>query len=216
MKMKNRTKRITEEDLKLMLKNKNIKISEETTFKHNLLDIKTTEKKQENSVSKAIKSLKHCDIKIDSGIEDGQNYICFWFEGARLLTLNEMLSSIQSSSKYELFKYKKEWQCLIERSLLLLGKKNKHFFDTECSFTLFRQGVKLIDLDGFQAAFKYAIDALCYKKILSEDNPNIMHETISVQSKGKIYICGIKIKTLNKPKENHYGATDIYNEWFKK
>lgn len=217
--MKKNSKRITEEDLKKILKNKNLKVSKNNpnnkSFQELISEkINDINKKTniENIRNKIIDSLKYCDIKIDGSNEPGKEFICIWFEGARIMTLNEMLRTIQTH-KYDLFKYKKEWQRLMSKAIMLLPKEKRPFFDTECSFTLFRQGVKLIDLDGFQAAFKYAIDALCYENILSEDNPNIMHETKSIQTKGKTYICGLRIEKIKKSEDK--SSEEVFNSWFK-
>lgn len=211
--MKTSSGRLTEKDLEKILKNKNLKVSEVKKQNVSIEEIfKTTKKsKNENSCKKIIDSLKNCEIKITGSKKKGDEKLILWFEGARIMPLNEMLRTIQSN-KYALFQYKKEWQRLMNRALLNLSINDRPFFDSECSFTLFRQGVKLIDLDGFQAAFKYAIDALCYEKVLSEDNPNIMHETKSIQTKGKTYICGIKIEKIHK-KESRT-KDEIYEHWF--
>lgn len=212
-----KNKRMTEEDLKNILKNKNLKVTvnknQNKTFKELILE--QSDKKnipnKENVRTKIISSLQSCDIKIDGCNEPGKEFISIWFYGARIMTLNEILRTIQSQ-KYEVFRYKKEWQKLMSKAILMLPKEKRPFFENECSFTLFRQGKRLIDLDGFQAAFKYAIDALCYENILSEDNPNIMHETKSIQSKGKDYICGLRIEKIEKTESKT--ADEIFNDWF--
>jgi hypothetical protein len=214
---KNKSKRMTEEDLKKILKNKNLKVTvngnQNKTFKDMIIEDneKKVSSSTENIRVKIISSLQNCDITIDGSNEPGKEFISIWFNGARIMTLNEMLRTIQVQ-KYELFRYKKEWQKLMSRAILMLPKEKRPFFENECSFTLFRQGKRLIDLDGFQAAFKYAIDALCYENILSEDNPNIMHETKSIQSKGNSYICGLRIEKIEKTKEKT--SEEIFKDWF--
>lgn len=219
---KNRSKRMTEEDLKSILKNPAVKINNSSivsnkTFSE-LIEEKNTVKKNKKSTgldirNKIIPALKTATITIDASNKKGEEFLSLWFEGARALTLNEILRTSEGR-KYDLFAYKKEWQNLINKSLLLLPHNKRVSFDSPCKITLFRQGVKLVDLDGFQAIFKYAIDALRYAEILSEDNPNIMYQTEAIQKKGKPYIIGIKIEKLNNLKINN--DRNVFSEWFEK
>lgn len=217
MKKNNKNKRMTETDLKNLLKNKNVKITEvkkENNIKkfEELLQEKKQEKNKKRSTIKTriIETLKTANITIDASNKKGEEFIAIWFEGARALTLNEILNTIENRP-YELFQYKKEWQRLINKSLLLLPHHKRVKFDSYCKVTLFRQGVKLVDLDGFQAMFKYAIDALRYAEVLEEDNPNIMFMTETIQKKGKPYTLGIKIEKI---KEELKEEKDIYKDWF--
>lgn len=219
MKRSKKSKRMTEEDLKNILKNKSLKITEQTinnekkTF-NELLEGKTKKKtvnKSAESYKKIVQSLRTSTIVIDGSNEKGKEFLAIWFDGARVLSLNNILNSLEKR-EYEIFNYKKEWQKLINKALLLLPHEKRTFFDSPCKVTLFRQGVRLFDLDGFQSAFKYAIDALRYSQVLAEDNPNIMFDTIPIQKKGKTYITGLKIEKIQE--EVELCEADIYSEWF--
>ena len=219
--MGKKNRRLTSDDLKKITENKHLKvhsvngkINKENKSFLELINEKNESvkavKKNNNSTEKIINSLSSCSVSIDSSNKENEEYISLFFDGARIMTLNEILSVIQIK-KYELFKYKKEWQKLIHKVVSLIPLDQRPFFDSECKITLFRQGVKLIDLDGFPAAFKYTIDALRYSNIISEDNPNIIYETKTIQRKGKTYQCGIKIEKLKKIEESDVNIEEL---WF--
>lgn len=210
--------RITENELKKILENRSLKVREtfvnpqNKSFEEIIQEKQSgTKTKRKNNHSNILNSLKTASITIDGSAKQGEEFISIIFDGARALSLNEILS-ISQTRKYDLFSYKKEWQKLVNKAVILLPHNKRFQFDSPCKITLFRQGVKFIDLDGFQAMFKYLIDALRYANILSEDNPNIMFKTESIQNKGKSYMIGIKIEKIQE--EISSENVDVFSLWF--
>lgn len=97
----------------------------------------------ENIRVKIISSLQNCDITIDGSNEPGKEFISIWFNGARIMTLNEMLRTIQVQ-KYELFRYKKEWQKLMSRAILMLPKEKDLFLKMNAPLHYLGQGKDLL------------------------------------------------------------------------
>lgn len=171
----------------------------------------TKKKRKGTNVDAIMKSLNNPIIECKYEKSENKMILYIWFTGARVLTLNELFSILQSV-KFKTFSYKKRWKELISLALLQLPVKDRPYFDGPTQITLYRRGKKLIDLDSFPVAFKYAIDGLRQAKIISEDNPEIMVSTIPIQQKGKTTSIGLKIERLYDWENNN--TIDIHKEWF--
>lgn len=110
--------------------------------------------------------------------------LSLWFDGARLLTVNELFS-IQQYRKHEVFPYKKAWQKLVKRALegLPAGQAVPHF-DGPTRIWLYRRGRRRVDLDSLPTMFKYPIDALRQAGVIPDDNPDIIVEPRLIQEVG--------------------------------
>ncbi len=110
-----------------------------------------------------------------------QPTLSLWFDGARMLTVNELFS-VQQYRKEEVFSYKKAWQKLIARGLLALPPgQPKPRFEGPTRLWLYRCGQKKVDLDSLPTMFKYAIDALRREGVIPDDNPEIIVEPRLIQ-----------------------------------
>ena len=206
---------IPEKFFKVKKKKENKTIIENPISKSNLenQDKKnelTPVKKQINKFKVIMESLNSC--KISTHLEQDTNnlfYSC-WFSGARVLTLNELFSTLQSR-KYEVFIYKKKWKLLIKEAVQMNNKVP--LFNGPTRIYLYRRGKRLIDLDSFQTIFKYAIDGLRHEGVLPEDNPNIVVEIIPIQEKGEPAV-GIRLERLYEWEDKKY--LNIFKEWFNK
>lgn len=113
-----------------------------------------------------------------------QPSLTLWFDGARLLTVNELFS-IQQYRKHAIFPYKKAWKTLVAQALLALPKgQTKPRFEGPTRIWLYRRGKKRVDLDSLPTMFKYTIDALRDGGVIPDDNPDIIVEPRLLQEKG--------------------------------
>lgn len=220
--MAKKQSRFTEEDLNNILKNnKSLKVKEEQKKKtlSILKELKDDgvesnnekKKKQGTDVNIITSSLKNSIISTSYSNEKNKEYLCIWFTGARVLTLNQIFAILEKRP-YEIFKYKKVWQECINNAVMTIPSNKRPYFCQNTRLTLFRRGVKLVDMDSFQTVFKYCIDGLRYGGILAEDNPNIISEIIPIQQKGATSV-GIMLENI-KEKEN-MEQEDIFKKWFK-
>jgi len=168
---------------------------------HNKNPIK---KRKGVNVSDIIETIEKSTISI----KETDNSLSFWFDGARLLSVNEIFAILQIR-KYELFKYKKTWHRVIKSFL----QKNpvSISFNGPTKLILYRRGAKLIDLDSFQTIFKFIIDALRKEGVLAEDNPLIVVDTISKQYKGD-YSVGIRLEKMAPISTSE--IDNIKEQWF--
>lgn len=116
--------------------------------------------------------------------------------GGRVLTYNVLYSLLQKN-QYVAYAYKKLCKSVIRKAI----KNNtsntpKPFFDGPVRLTLLRTGKREIDLDSFPVVFKYFIDSLKDEQITADDNPNIIVEIKSLQSKGD-YRLGMKLEKIS-------------------
>lgn len=162
----------------------------------------TKEKKLGIKVKENIINLnENCEIKVTYS----QDYISILFIGARLLSINQIFSILERRT-YEIFKYKKMWQNLVQRAIE--GKEGLPWFEEDCELVLLRQAPRLVDNDALSTMFKYIIDALKIDKekskkyfILKEDNPIVVNNIKLIQIKSKEYVVGIRVQR-NKLKNN--------------
>lgn len=211
--MSNKKLRLTEKEYQEILnKNQKISISKSKSNIPNKVSLNNSSEKKTKKLTTTYDIIKqNNDSKITTSISE--EHFSIIFEGARLLSINQIFAILQSR-KYEIFNYKKSWHTIIKKNLeeqyWLLKSQNKTlpFFDSNVEITIFRQAPRLVDEDSLITMFKYIIDAFkktdknCYG-ILAEDNPKIVHKIESYSEKGE-YCVGIKIKKINdKEKENY-------------
>ena len=210
-----------------------IKIPEEKAKPKNPSKISLTEPQPNEENKEVKKKKKSSGLKISDINKLNKSAICttsvsdehisFLFNGAKLLSLNQIFAQLQLKfGQKQLFNYKKVWHDIIKSQLELLywdlksQNKKLPFFDTSVELTLFRQASRLVDEDAMSAMFKYIIDAL--KKddtenpygILAEDNPKIVHRIVCFSEKGEPFV-GIKIKKVEEKKQ-HFSPEDILNK----
>jgi len=210
---KSKILRMSEDQLKThMQKNKNKSDDLKIDFLSDIQEEKITKKRKGTNVSAIMDTLKNPIIECKCIKGENKMILYMWFTGARVLTLNELFSILQVT-KYKTYPYKTRWKELIDLALLQIPPKDRPYFDGPTEITLYRRGKKLIDLDSFPVAFKYAIDGLRKSNIISEDNPEIMVSTIPIQQKGKTTSIGLKIERLYDWNED-YKERNIHQEWF--
>lgn len=173
----------------------------------------TKEKKLGIKVKENIINLNEkCEIKITYN----QDYVSILFVGARLLSINQIFSILERRT-YEIFKYKKMWQFLVQKAIE--GKEDLPWFEQDCELVLLRQAPRLVDNDALSTMFKYIIDALKVDKeknkkyfILKEDNPIVVNNIKLIQIKSKEYVVGIRVQR-NKLKNNDSAEDFLEKEY---
>lgn len=173
----------------------------------------TKEKKLGIKVKENIINLNEkCEIKITYN----QDYVSILFVGARLLSINQIFSILERRA-YEIFKYKKMWQFLVQKAIE--GKEDLPWFEQDCELVLLRQAPRLVDNDALSTMFKYIIDALKVDKeknkkyfILKEDNPIVVNNIKLIQIKSKEYVVGIRVQR-NKLKNNDSAEDFLEKEY---
>lgn len=152
-----------------------------------------------------------------------ENHISILFNNAKLLSVNELFSILQSS-KFNLYNYKTTCRNMIFKVLREIHEDCKSkgeaypFFDCNAEVILYRRGDKLVDTDAISTMFKYIVDAFKYNDnklhdkynpygVLKDDNPLVIQH-IEVHSKEGLTSFGIQIKRSSKPVAN-FEAEDI-------
>jgi hypothetical protein len=150
-------------------------------------------------ITEVIKSIKNAVITTAVS----EVHIAIYFDGARLLTLNEILA-VFPYQPYLIFAYKKAWKEKIDQALLILKSNAKckiPEFTESCVFVGFRSSTRLVDRDGLSPCFKYILDDLRNQKalspiqILKDDNPNLIVETPCYQVQG-LHAVGIRLEKV--------------------
>lgn len=169
-------------------------------------NLETSEKKLKNTqkVKDGINKInKNCDISV---IEK-EDYCVLIFDGAKMLSLNQILALLQlPKKKFEAFTYKKLWHELTISAMNKLTKK--YNFDDGCDILVYRSAPRLVDNDSLAVMFKFIIDAVKKDKndstkpyILTEDDPQFVKNIKSYQEKSKSYKVAIRFqKTKDKKK----------------
>lgn len=146
-----------------------------------------------------------------------ENHVAILFNSAKLLSVNELFSILQSS-KFNLYNYKTTCRGMIVKVLKEIHDQSKAkgepypFFDSNAEVILYRRGEKLVDNDAISTMFKYIIDAFKYNGdklsdkynpygILKDDNPLVI-QNIESYSKEGVPAFGIQIKKCTKPYRN--------------
>lgn len=205
--MTRKSRRFTENDLS------KIKLS---TIKPKIIKIKTTStsptKIYKKNYIQLINNFNNNSIITTSYSE---NHFSIVFDGARLLSLNNMFSLLEFKKlKYSLFNYKKNWHTIVKNELLKIKNCNLPFFDSSVEVTLLRRAKRTVDQDSLPPMFKYIIDALKYNKelnpngILKEDNINIISNLKCYNLKGS-YLIGIKIAKTNNLIDESFNPYDL-------
>ena len=137
------------------------------------------------------------------------NHLAMTFDGARILTLNEIIA-VLPYQPYLIYNYKKAWRDKIDQCLLILrseyGRALPEFTES-CIFVGFRRSTRLVDRDGLSPCFKFILDDLrkpiaLKEEILKDDNPNLILETPCFQEVGP-HLVGIRlerVKNWSEPK----------------
>ncbi len=119
--------------------------------------------------------------------------LSLWFDGARLLTVNELISVLRMRPK-ALIPYLSQCKKVVPRALSTLASPPP-FFDGPTRLSLYRRGKKLVDLDSLPATFKYVTDSLRQQHLIPDDNPLIIVETKVFQEQGP-YALGVRLERL--------------------
>lgn len=141
------------------------------------------------------------EATVQTSVSD--NHLALTFDGARLLTLNEILALIMYQPRI-IFSYKNTWKNKINEALLIAKeqhKSNMPEFSDSCLFIGYRRSKKLVDRDGLPACFKYILDDLrnqvvLKEQILKDDNPNLIVDTPCFQYKGQPMV-GVRLERIN-------------------
>lgn len=136
--------------------------------------------------------------------------LSLWFAGARMFTVNELIS-INQFRKYEYFRYKKAWRHLVKSAILPLRTTDFKPFAGPTRLVLARSGAELIDRDCYEAIFKTLIDALRYCHVLDEDHNGIVVDLKPIQQIGPPSI-GIRMESV--PGYVPPAPVDVERLWF--
>ena len=144
---------------------------------------KPKKKRQGVSMAPLVASLKSSLVFTAAHVTPTSTF-SVWFEGARLLTANEMIQVLQTRPQ-AMYAYKKASALLVKRAVQALHpSQEKPFFNGPTRISLYRRGSKLVDLDALPVMFKYITDALRKQGIITDDNPEILVETRLLQEQG--------------------------------
>ena len=148
------------------------------------------------SVRPIMDSLREPVMTVSCGqTPSGVHVFSVWLEGARVLTINELIS-IYQYRKFETYAYKNRWKELMQKAVDQLRLTDRPpFFESRTRLVLYRRGTRLIDLDSLPAVFKYATDGLKKAGLIAEDNPNVIVEVVPVQEKGTPAI-GLRLEEM--------------------
>jgi len=163
---------------------------------------KVGKKRQGVKVDPILNSLRSCKISASSSAD----HVALQFEGARLLTVNELFAILQFR-KFQTFGYKKLWHQLVKKSVGLLVEKP--FFTENVKLILYRRGKKLVDLDSVPVMFKYAIDALRKEGLIEDDNPTVVVSVEIIQEKGEPSV-GIRLERV---KRSQMDPGEAWTKW---
>lgn len=218
--------KFSEKELKQVLQNGKISLSStnsvnkttKTKIEKISLSDNTSPKKSSASVNinKVIQNTKSSLIKYS--VSD--SHITLIFEGAILLSINQIFAFLQREKQQQFFfMYKKTWHNKINDALKLIKSEKKivPYFEKDVEITLLRQAPREIDKDALPTMFKFIIDGLKYEKetnpfgILADDNPKIVH-TIKFHNEKGEHLVGIRLKIV--PNEiPPISATDLLNNY---
>jgi len=128
-----------------------------------------------------------------SAEEGPEATLSLWFDGARLLTVNQLILLLKKHWSSTI-PYKKLCRKMVKRALDCLPSAPP-VFDGPTRLWLYRRGKNLVDLDSLPTMFKYAIDSLRAQGVISDDNPQIIVEIKVVQEKG-LPALGMRLERL--------------------
>jgi hypothetical protein len=143
-----------------------------------------------DSLSQLLTSVKHANIQVHaSWFPNGAaQELVLWFEGARILTLNRMISLLtnpKSAVKGPYFSYKQQWKKRMNEAgqVLLATYGRLPVFVHPVTIEVMRHAPRLADRDSLAFMFKIHIDALRSKhlQIIRDDNPNEVVDVIPHQ-----------------------------------
>lgn len=112
--------------------------------------------------------------------------LVLWFEGARALTINQMIS-IFHNRPFQYFRYKKRWQAKVKDALVPWRVPDRPWrgFVHPVRIEIMRHASRLVDRDALPTMFKILIDALRAPTngIIRDDNPNEVVDLVPYQQK---------------------------------
>lgn len=148
-----------------------------------------TEGSTQNRRERVIESI--CHASPNGSFEPGRRAEIYW-PGMQLLSLNEILRI----DHRQLHAYRGVCHEAVKNAAwLLAGRSHGLKFETPVQLTVIRTGVRLVDIDGLYASFKFIIDGFRYCGVLADDNPSHVARMLHEQSTGKPMI-GIRIEPI--------------------
>lgn len=147
-----------------------------------------------------------------SGEQVAGKYIEFTFDGARLLSLNDLYAL----SHFQRVGYRKAWHEVMHNAVLEItgGPVHLHQFK-KFHIQAHRSSVQYCDLDALSSYFKYAIDGLRYAGVIIDDNPSHMVSIASTQEKGP-YLVRIRVETVDEASPSPAGSSFVSSVQFDK
>jgi hypothetical protein len=100
------------------------------------------------------------------------------FEGARPLTLNELLR-LDPMARH---RYRSAWHRAAHDAALLIAPRAR--LSGPLAVFILRCGVRLVDNDGLAASLKFAIDGFRRCGLIADDDPSVIAEIRLFQEKG--------------------------------
>lgn len=182
--------RMTEEQLSLLLQKGNVRTSDVPGVRRkpvapvppDVTEISPAPKpKKRNVALEAIESVRNSDVSVVRN----ENGISVCFDGARLLTYNQIISLLDSQ-KFNFFKYKKAWAEKVQMALLdagvgrlePIGRKKPDGFvpllPGPVVIHKYRRSPRLTDMDADDSSFKLLVDLLVRNGIVWDDSRDIV------------------------------------------
>jgi hypothetical protein len=156
-------------------------------------------------------SLSECTARAEAS----DKHVTLLFEGARLFSLNEILSILDKRPQL-VWRYKKMWRQLTRLAVARLGPEAPRF--EACRLTLYRQGKKKIDRDSIDVMFKFIIDALKdepkegFVGLFPDDNPDVVQFMEPRQSVGPALV-GLRVDRVDEPDTSDFDAKRLFEDF---
>lgn len=100
------------------------------------------------------------------------------FDGAKLLTLNELLR-LNPMARH---RYRGAWHRAAHDAVLLIAPRAR--LAGPLAVSILRRGARLVDNDGLAAALKFAIDGFRCCGLIEDDDPSVVAEIRLSQERG--------------------------------
>jgi len=150
--------------------------------------------------------------------------LVLWFDGARLMTQNQLISKLQKDMRMFLA-YKKAWQLKMREALVVLRAEGGQ----PCQFTdpvlieVLRQANRRVDRDGVEPLFKILIDQLHHRPagstqptVIPDDNPDVVVAIVPHQRSTKLDARGrpgVGLRLVAQPGWRPPPPPDPWAEW---
>lgn len=167
--------------------------------------------------------------------------VVVWFAGARMLTINQMISLFTSqlnrapkvprgekkkpaasqSGAFNYFKYKNRWQEQMKKAIDSLRATHglKGGFVHPVKIEVMRHATRPVDRDALSTMFKILTDAMRHNGIIQDDNPEVVVDVIPYQKKIRLkngQAPGVGMRVIAQPGWVPPPLPDVSRDWLRK